>query len=287
MGAIVWHSTMNETIIDKAKKIDFYESPFEFLGHLKSAKVNPNATSAHKKRSMRADSWNGKTTHEMAVEMAGNGWHDAPKLSDTGIAHSLRDFAQGQREGTVASVSGAFLDIGAYVSGEPECFQDFAPVETPRGIVLGVNFGALANVSAQEMINRGTALMAIVDELQRAGFTVSLEAFWYSHSPTKGYEFTLKIPIKKAGDRVDENQIAFWSCHPAALRQLGFAWQEIQDDKWVQIMDVCGGRGISLTPKSLEGVDYIFGSEGLPRDEKQTLEYYAKCMGEIEKVLAK
>jgi len=262
-----------------------FEGAGELAHYIATTKPNKNASQDSRRKS---DSWHGGVNYEQASDLAETGWSDAPKLTGSDIANNLRDYAEGQREGTIASVSGAFLDMGAYCSGQPECFQEFTEVETPRGVVLGVNIGALSDISPTEMTNRGVVLMAIVDELERNGFSVSLEAFWHSRLHKGGGEHwsTLRFPLKRMGERVDENLLAFWACHPAALRQMGFAWQECHDDVWVKRMDVNEGRGQSRDPESLEGIDYLFGSTRLPRDEEKTLEYYKTAMAGIEKVLA-
>lgn len=274
-----------KTETTKTTKVDFYESPFELLHDLETKQPHPSIAHKSETRKNERDNWHGGVNQDESVKLAKYGWTDAPRLSENGKGDGLRDYSQGQRVGTVAGVNGSFLDVGAFCAGEPECFQEFAPVETPRGITLGLNFGALCDINPQEMINRGTVLLAVHDELERAGFTVSIEAFWFSKG-SQGSEFTLRFPIKEAGQRVDENQLAFWACHPSALRHLGFAWQEIQDESWVKKMNVKGTRGASATPAKMDGMDYIFNSANLPRDEAQTLAYYERTMREIEKMLA-
>lgn len=234
----------------------------------------------------RDSDWCGGVNLKQASELATHGWKDAPKLSGTDMSHALADYSVGQRQGTVASVSGAFLDVGAFCSGGPECFQEFTEVESPKGIVLGVNFGALCDVSPESMINQGLVMLAIADELQRLGFTVTLQAFWYSQGDD-GCEFTLQVPVKRPGERVDENLLAYWACHPSALRQIGFAWQDIQDDTWHRKMDATSGRGRSLTPDSLEGIDYVFNNGERLNSKKTTFAYYDKHMAAIKKLLTK
>ena len=219
-----------------------------------------------------------------AVKLAREGWSDAPKLSAGESFQSLRDYAHGEEEGTVASVSGSFLDIGAFIADEPECFQDFVEVETPKGITLGVNIVASANESPKSMINKGIAILAVADELERSGFSVSLVVICSSHN--QGNTATLTIPIKKAGERTDENQIAYWSCHPSALRQLFFRWQDRLPKEWIAKMAASEGRGKPNRTKKFEGVDYVFTSGLDLGDEKKTLTYYKNEMEQIEKMLA-
>ena len=269
-----------ETKITKMNRTDTFESPTEFLAYLetppnKRAKIESGDFST---------SWYGNVTTKGAIELARTGWDKAPKLSEGESFQKLRDYSQGQAELTVASVSGAFLDIGAFVSGEPECFQEFTQVETPRGIVLGVNIGANCTETTKSMTNKGVATLAIADELERNGFSVSLVAFWHTGKDKTG---TMVLPIKQAGERVDENQIAFWSCHPAALRHLGFRWQDRLCDTWLANTHGTSNRGRSHTPNSIEGVDHIFTSGVSLSNEEATLSYYKQEMAKIEAKVSK
>jgi len=275
----------------KKHLVSEFNSVFEFLEHLKSAELHASAAKIRARREVcemyGKPSWFGGVTHAEAVDLATNGWHDAPRLSNSELANNLANYAQGETLGTVASVSGAFLDIGAYCAGEPECFREFAPVETPRGIVLGMNIGGLSDVTHEQMVNRGVVTVAIIEALQKAGFTVSVIAFHSSESTDlSNYKQTLLIPIKKAGERVDENLIAYWACHASALRHMSFANQETFTDKgFLNAFVNSPGGGRTNQPAHIDGIDYLFTAKELPRNDDETFEFFKKCLADIEQIL--
>ena len=269
-------------------KMDYsvkFDSPWDFINE---ARKEPNKTLAKCDRAREAgkhDSFYGGTLPE-ACKMAEQGWEDAPDLS--AVCNAVLESGQGQamRELTVASVSGAFLDIGAFVSGEPECFQEFTPVETPRGFSLGVALNAHSGISKEQKILRGSVMMAVAQTLERSGFVVELIALMSSEND--GHREILTFPLKRAGERVDQNQISYWSCHDSAFRQIWFSYQDTRSDKYIKDFNVGHGRGrpMRCTPKEA-GVDYNFSANCNPRNEKEALEAYKQVMCEIALVLAK
>ena len=229
-------------------------------------------------------------TLERASSLARDGWGGAPKLTGTPLADSLKDHAEGTTQGTIASTSGAYLDIGAFISGDPECFQEFAPIETPRGLVLGINLSAAGMVKKEQLANKGAVMLAISDTLEKAGFTVSLMAIFSGTSyGAKKVKELYKFPLKRAGERVDENQLAYWCCHDSAIRQLFFSFQDTQaTEEYVEAFKLESGRGRPRTPKAGEAnCDYVFPHTLAPKTTKEAMSDFTNIMGEIEAFLAK
>lgn len=124
-------------------------------------------------------------------------------------------------------VSGDSVDVGRYLSNEPECM--LAQSVSPQAVVsVLVNISASAGIDARHLFNRGIALAAIIHSLQSAGRGVSLTVGESVHSDGHERHETF-IEIQRFGDYINPARLAFWVAHPAALRRCIFRYNEQQD----------------------------------------------------------
>lgn len=127
----------------------------------------------------------------------------------------------------VHDVTGDQLDIGRHVAGEPEEFMSFVPAEIeqhPKVLHVVSSIGALVGVSASSMIERGAAVVAMIDALESHGKRVVLDCV----SPIErlpGIRLT-RIRVKEADAPVQLANLVFLLAHPDSLRRLVFACRE-------------------------------------------------------------
>lgn len=167
---------------------------------------------------------------------SGASWEDARTLAERGDSETLRRFDDAARRlrvkdsGTTRrrtnrrTIAGGAVDLGAFLSGAPDCMIERSTTESPRRIVrVGVRINAACAVSAKEMAERGCAVGAIVRLLTLQGFSVGVDAVAASEHKIKSH---LTITLKAPGEYLDPSILAFWIGHPAALRRCVFRIQE-------------------------------------------------------------
>lgn len=137
----------------------------------------------------------------------------------------------GHRYVTYLDVSGANVDMGKFVTGEPECMMEFAqePAASMGRVVKIVVGGSCSwTIDKQWIINRGTAVVALVDTLHKLG--VGVEVWWESNvggeSNGKGNKYTTACKVHDSAEPLDVDSIMFALAHPAMLRRLKFSVQE-------------------------------------------------------------
>jgi hypothetical protein len=191
-----------------------------------------------------SESWDLNTSFSEASDLALVGWQEkaeelwryvkalAPK-TDTGIAERF-------------DVSGGAVDVGRFLSGEPECMltQTVTPLSAVK---IMVNISASAGIDARLLFNRGIALAAIIHSLQSSGRSVSLSVgeSVQSSSYTQDIHNTV-IELQRFGEYINPGRLAFWVAHPAALRRCIFRYNEQQDGEILRRMgfyDDGGGYG--------------------------------------------
>ena len=233
-------------------------------------------------RNRPAKEWSGNVTYTQAIALAENGWTDAPKLGE--IADRLTSSETRTSLEMKHAVSGSFVDMGRFVEGHPECMMEFAEEPAPKSIHLAVETGKGACATPREMELTGAVAMAVIDTLTKSGIRVEVSSF-FAHKNKKSGKTALTIyPLKRAAEPIDENQLAFWLCHPAAFRSLIFGFWDACPYSFYRDMDQSDGRSgrTDTTPADL-GVDYIIRCN--PETEAMARVYYHDIIAEIQNTL--
>jgi hypothetical protein len=107
-------------------------------------------------------------------------WNGALKNAREGkdvdkISGILSEVTKGQvRETTSMSVAGAYVDIGAYLGGDPDNMVLYEQQENPKFATVVIDLCESASVDAEYFTNKAIATAYIVDSLQNNGFRVEI-----------------------------------------------------------------------------------------------------------------
>ena len=122
---------------------------------------------------------------------------------------------------------GAFPCIPAYAANIPEdmfvATDDAPPVSQPI-VRIAVNMSASANIQAQSIINRGAALVALIDRIQLSGRRVELIAI--KHGYSRNDKFVWSVTVKRPEEPVDMDRIGLAFATPIMLRRFFFRVME-------------------------------------------------------------
>lgn len=176
---------------------------------------------------------NATTRENGRISWHGGTWEDACKQVRTGNPELVKQLFEGSnivnaliesdRNGEIRDVTGEYFDVADFLSGEPEVFrrQEF---DGKRQVVpVWVNFGMLCDISTKTIINRGSAIVALVDELQNSGYIVDLRVVKGTNHNRFG---KIYADIKLRTDPVDLDELAFLIANPLNLRRMWFACLE-------------------------------------------------------------
>ncbi|MEC3975929.1 DUF7192 family protein [Amycolatopsis sp. H20-H5] len=187
--------------------------------------------------------WPGASWDE-AVQLAIDGWPLALAEAEVTVAQ-LRDSAGLSRGVTMLEptwdVTGAEVDVGAYLSGIPECMVDAVPREVSRrGKVISflVPSGYSNTVEHQSIINRGLALATLCTAIIDAGHSVEIwsgDTGWI-HLPETKQRYRRVARVIEAGEPFDVGRLIFAVAHPAMLRRLWFGVWDAQPREFATMM---------------------------------------------------
>ena len=197
-----------------------------FGEYIRLAKGNPSPQSSNGN----SESWAGSASLEDACNLALHGWDEVrPEVDNllTDLEPRLSE-AFGEYFVTRHDVAGSFVDIGAYVTGEPECMVEFVPEPDSRmGRVIKIVVAgtASASIPAEWIRKRGIAVLALVDVIHKMGLGIEL---WWDES-IEGSGSSLHcttVKLHDSAEPLDINTVMFALAHPSMLRRLQFSVQE-------------------------------------------------------------
>jgi hypothetical protein len=163
-------------------------------------------------------------SYEQAIDYAINGSEEhrdkyLKSVSDLNIVLGDTD---GDLYKKAYAVAGAYPDIARYVAGEP-CHMVLPRGQRDKPIIkIGVPINGRASISSKTMFNYGAALLRIVDQIESSGTaSVELTGVCCLNSEEK-VSYMISIPLKRAGDALSIDTLAFHFCSSSSLRRLMF-----------------------------------------------------------------
>jgi len=211
-----------------------YDNLFEFW------KFSMQDSRAYRKESRVAvNSWSGGTSWEQAKQLAINGWKEGLEEVEKYRAQ-LAPFITDKilRPLQVYSVSGYNVDVGAFLSNDPECF--ISRVYEERNypgkifkIVCSISFSAA--IQPETIIQRGAMICALVDALEFAGhraevicnFSAARDQYYRDGRNKEQGWFEVDVKVKPSDQPVELSSLAFCLAHPSMLRRIVFSIAEI------------------------------------------------------------
>lgn len=211
-------------IKEHKRRLEVFESLGEFA---KLATQNSKPLASNKPEQ---NNWSKTENLVDACTLASNGWNEIRPEVDAVLVNLEDRLAEkfAALYVTEYATSGASVDMGRFVTGEPECMIEFAP--TPKEsmgrvvkiIVAGV---ASSGVDSEDIKRRGIAVLALVDTIHKMG--VGIELWWESciEGYTQGTHSTV-VKLHDSSEPLDIDSVMFSLAHPSMLRRLVFSVQE-------------------------------------------------------------
>jgi len=171
----------------------------------------------------------GTYTWDEAHTLLTHGWSEGrSKLADsTEFAKAVT--RQGISEAWQHAPAGAFPNVPAYCAGIAECMM------TPPGdeqrtalpiVTIAVNIGAAHFTPTNVMINRGAAIVALIDSIEAQDQRVELICCTRSTLRHNKGPLDIRVTVKRADEHVNLDRIAFTMAHPSMLRRMALRVME-------------------------------------------------------------
>lgn len=222
-------------------------------------------------------------TYEPRPDFCTATWKEALKFARFGIKNqakieqimsSMNLLEKVKTKGYGMSEHGLFIDIGSYLSGEPECWVTEEFTYKPKKVVkILASIGYAWHYNEQQVENRGAGIVSLIQMLKKQGYIVKINLYESSVHDNVQYTCFLKIPTNP----LDLQSLSYALCSPTLLRRFLFAWMELKENR-----SNCDTYG---SPNTIDEValskDIIhfqgLGKEGCDyRDEETTKKYISE-----------
>lgn len=219
-----------DSIREGKHRVYIFERPGHLMQHIESnPQTHENAQSEETGAHMRK--WSGTDSIEHAKRLFIEGWHEGVVEMQNvteDIERTLLDRIP--RPEMRHDVTGAEVDITAYMAGEPECMLDWhTHPQNDLGIRIVVN-GTFSGGMDQRIIkSRGAAVVAFIHALQLLDIPAELWGYWAVDTHTRKHgmrKHEVWCRISRPGYEVDIERVAFMLAHPSMLRRIMFALWE-------------------------------------------------------------
>ena len=231
-----------------------FSSLTEYVEHLRTAKTSSTFRSEELSSQKTGDvDWCGTESFEQAMQFCLGGEYssDYDRFDRTRIELEKHN-AKRRRAKTKRDVMGFAPNVPAYLRGEPLNMFNLQKEqhEQKKVINLYYNITASAFQNKQEMMNRGICTLALIKDLENAGYIVNLRLF--ECSKRSGQLLYTEWKVKDAGKPLDYRKCYFPLVNPAFLRRLHF-------------------RVVETTEGLESGWTWGYGQPAEPRDVSQFL----------------
>ena len=279
--------------METIKRIDHYDSIEDYMAQ---CLANPDKNGASHKSS---DGWAGGSL-ENALKLQREGWQGRPDVSKLAKDLDIQGSADLTEMTTEHSIQGAYVDVPAFLEGVPECMVEFTEQPAPKVVRLGFSISTGANLSEKAFANRGAVLLAIYNKVASAGYSTEIVAYAPIKKEIRNGRNGRKVTnrqcasfvLKRSDRHMDEDELAFWCCHPSALRRIHFMHQESLPKADRDALGIHVGEGYG---KPTDLSDFKEAEEQLALDCRNDLrsdsfedavEYYNEIIKELNAKLA-
>jgi hypothetical protein len=225
-----------------------FDSLAEFVDHAKNTNKPVWSNRSSREESHKGDDgkWHhGTQTWKEALALADTGWTGADeRIKTLGAALAEGVASLIERPFWSLDVTGDALDVGLYLSGEPECWRTLEWKITEgygrRIFRLIVPTGALMYVGADAYTWAGAAACAAVEAIERAGH--GAEVWAYNAADMGLFRLAARVLIKPAEYPLDMPRLAFATANAAFHRRLCFSFRETAPEAYAKPFEYSYGK---------------------------------------------
>lgn len=225
-------------------------------------------------RKSRFGSYHEEESMDDAVKVSHAGWSTHRATFQAGTARFETASSATSRFEYHYDVSGGWVDVDRYLTGEPECMVQ--PVLSPDKPILRimVQLAVSAFVDARTVVESGGIVTGLVDVANASGFAVELYGVVSTGDkhPTAMAQLNTYIMVKDPSQPLDIDNVAFTLAHPDVTRRFEITLLDMRSDykRW-------GARG--------EGGHGYPGKVAAPHPDGETWDLVIQSLADPEKVL--
>jgi len=232
-----------------------------------------------------SQTWDYGMNYDAAIQTAVDGgyWEEGAAMMNKSVklCHDLQEHRQLPTLAT--HIQGFMPCVPNFLMGVPNSmFKRPLTDKLDRPVLrIGVNMGVAYGVPAEDLIRKGAAILACIDDLESNGYRCELVALWRASSCNEepfAKWVNIECVIKQADQHWNPTSAAFMLAHPAAIRRVMWRVAETQPvyDHAINSHYCTNRNTIKLKESMAADFDVWFGCalrESWMQNEKAALEH--------------
>jgi hypothetical protein len=222
-----------------------FNSISELVVYCKTAPINTNVFKGL--QSVKGDYHFTQTSnYDEAVNLLLNGWENGASKLTKELRIANKNTKEIQK--TVNDIVGFIPNVPLYLQGVPQNMVNKKSVKVKQKVITllkGINYHG--GIKAEQILKDSVKFIQIVQAIEAKGIRVNVEVVsWvtdneYALDPLKasGEEIFMRVPIKKASERLNLSKMSFPLLHPSFLRRIIFRARETE----LRVTNSYFGRG--------------------------------------------
>lgn len=131
------------------------------------------------------------------------------------------------------STAGGVIDIPSYVTGSPLCYRSEIETFEPKFVRINLLLSYYCGTTKEQVQNRALIVTALVNALERAGYSVDINTFALSKEGSEVLD--VNVNIKNSNDTLNKANLIKSLCYVEFFRRLIFRVKEtslVTDEEW-------------------------------------------------------
>lgn len=186
--------------------------------HSKNVKRTRNGTESTAPNSLFYGNWNINNAIECAK--SGGTWLEGTEAMPViEIPHETLTGRPLPTAYISTEIQGFAPNVPNFLTGVPDSMLDFNEnLAGDKMLRVAVHVGRYGQCTQKSILNRGSAIMAVLEQLSLEGYAIELTAIWRNSNKKQGA--SIETIIKHSTDHWAPNSVAFALCHAAFQRRL-------------------------------------------------------------------
>lgn len=183
--------------------------------------LDKNTPKNNYSRNYEPDNFFCNTTWDESIKLAKYGINNQSKISK--IVNSMNMLELVKTKDYKLAENGLYVDIGTYLSGEPECWISECYTNKPKKTVkILIHVACTGGVNFKAIENRGAGIVSLIQMLKKQGYIVKINIYDGTEVSGVKYTYFLNIP----SNPLDLQSLTYAISDASLPRRFTFAWLE-------------------------------------------------------------
>lgn len=207
-------------------KVKLFDGISDLVTHCKTAPINTQSFTKLSSNT-KSSSFTLTDSYNEAERLLLNGWSQGAEKLTKSLKIANTQTQSKEVKKAIFDIVGFQASVPRYLQGVPTNMVNKKVVKKKQSVITLVkSITYLGGVSTSQIMEDSVKFLQIVQAIEAKGVRVNIDVFF--HSINGGEEMMMRLPIKKASERLNVSKMSFPLLHPSFLRRIIFRAMETE-----------------------------------------------------------